>query len=265
MAMRVIVFGASGRVGIHLVEAVLGDPGLDLAAAVVSPQSDRLGITVAGGSLEYRAADPTMNAHSDVIVDFSTPGASIDLQCMLARKPIPVVIGTTGLSRDQQDALKGAASYRPILTSANFAVGFEPFLRAVSGFAGRQPGAEATIEETYHARKKAAPSGTSLRLSAGIHAARIAALAALRDHAAVAAPPISVRREGQTVGVNTVRFEMGASNLTVTFTVHSLAAYAQGALAAARWLVESAPGPGLYELADMFAADGKPSNPAVTA
>lgn len=250
--MRVIVFGASGRVGIHLVESVLADPGLDLAAAVVSAQSSRLGLPVAAGALEYRATDPSMNAHSDVIVDFSTPDASIDLQRMLDRKPIPVVIGTTGFSRDQQHHLKSAARYRPILASANFAVGFEPFLRAVAAFAGRQPGAEASVEETYHARKKAAPSGTSLRLSAEVHAARAAALAALRDHGTIAAPPIGVRREGQTVGVNTVKFDMGASDVTVAFTVHSLAAYAQGALAAARWLVESAPGPGLYDLADTF-------------
>ena len=131
--MRVIVFGASGRVGTHLVEAVLADPGLDLAAAVVSPQSDRRGIPVAAGAVEYRAADPTMNAHADVIVDFSTPAASIELQRMLDRKPIPVVIGTTGFVPDQQHELEHAGRYRPILASANFAVGFEPFLGAATG------------------------------------------------------------------------------------------------------------------------------------
>ncbi len=145
--MRVIVFGASGRVGLHLVEAVLADPGLDLAAAVVSPQSHQLGKRVAGGSLEYRAADPEINAHCDVIVDFSTPKASIDLQRILDRKPIPVVVGTTGFSRGQEDDLKGAARHRPILASANFAVGFEAFVQTAAVFAGLHPGAEASVDD----------------------------------------------------------------------------------------------------------------------
>ena len=261
--MRVIVFGASGRVGTHLVEAVLADPGLDLAAAVVSPQSDRRGIPVAAGAVEYRAADPTMNAHADVIVDFSTPAASIELQRMLDRKPIPVVIGTTGFVPDQQHELEHAGRYRPILASANFAVGFEPFLGAATGLARRLPGAEASVEETYHARKKAAPSGTSLRLSAEVHDARVAAFPTEGGHHA-ARPPIGVRREGQTVGINTVSFDMGASDITVTFTVHSLAAYAHGALAAARWLVESAPDPGLYNLRDVSPGEASSSSSVVS-
>ena len=252
--MRVIVFGASGRIGTHLVEAVIADPGLELAAAVVSPESSRLGQPVGDGVLEYRLIDPGMNAHCDVIVDFSTPAASMEMQQALAAKPMPVVIGTTGFSADQQAALVAAARHRPILASANFAVGFEPFARAVATIAQLQAGAVASIEEIYHARKKAVPSGTSLRLAEEL---RNAAPPAAGGKGAL--PPIRVLREGQVVGINTVRFDLGSSNVEARFTVRSLAAYAQGALAAARWLVEQAPGNGLFSLNDMLnAAAGRP-------
>ncbi len=249
--MRVIVFGASGRVGTPLVESVIADPGLKLAGAVVSPQSSRLGQPVGDGVLEYRVIDPGMNAHCDVIVDFSTPAASIELQRALAAKPIPVVVGTTGFSAGQQATIAAAACHRPILVGANFAIGFEPFVRAVTAFARLQHGAAASVEEIYHARKKAAPSGTSLRLAEEL---RRAAPAGAGDKGGSA--PISVLREGQTVGVNTVRFDLGTVDVEARFTVRSLAAYAHGALAAARWLVEQSPGNGLYSPADMLDTAG---------
>ncbi len=245
--MRVIIYGASGRVGTLLVESVIADPGLELAGAVVSPKSSRLGQPVGDGVLEYRVIDPGMNAHCDVIVDFSTPEASMDLQQALARKPMPVVVGTTGFSPEQRAALGAAARHRPILCSANFAIGFEPFVHAVTTFARLQSGAAASVEEIYHARKKAAPSGTSLRLAEDL---RDAALPEAPGKGTL--PPIRVMREGQTVGINIVRFDLGSVDVEARLTVHSLAAYAHGALAAARRLVEHAPGNGLYALADLL-------------
>jgi 4-hydroxy-tetrahydrodipicolinate reductase len=245
--MRIIVFGASGRVGTALVEAVISDPGLELAAAVVSPQSSRLGQPVGNSVLEYRMIDPEMNAHCDVIVDFTTPAASLELQRVLATKPLPVVIGTTGFAPEQHRTIEAAARHRPILTSANFAVGFEPFLNMARLFARLAPGARASVEEIYHARKKAVPSGTSERLAETLRAAAPSPDGAL--------PPIRVEREGQTVGVNTVRFDLGSAEVTATFTVRSLAAYAHGALAAARWLVERMPGNGLYALSDTLGSE----------
>lgn len=244
--MRIIVFGASGRVGTCLVEAVIADPGLELAGAVVSPQSSRLGRPVGDGVLEYRVIDPAMNAHCDAIVDFSTPTASMELQRALGEKPLPVVVGTTGFTPQQKQELADAARQRPILASANFAVGFEPFVRMIRAFAGLEPGA-ASIREVYHARKKATPSGTSLRLAEELRDARIATAI---GRGVDALSPIRVEREGQTVGINAVRFDLGSAEVEATFTVRSLAAYAQGALAAARWLVEQAPGNGLFALAD---------------
>lgn len=243
--MRIAVMGASGRVGTRLVELILANPGLELAAALVSPGSKLAGTPVAGGSIEYRPAESAMKSHCDVIIDFSTPAASLALQEGIGTKPIPVVIGTTGFAREEGERLTVFALHRPLLISANFAHGFEAFRRAAVDFARRMPDAEATIGETYHARKKAEPSGTSRLLARQVFEARSRAMGF-----AAPEPAIVVHREGDTVGVNEVRFDMGSAEALFTYRVHRLAAYAEGALTAAQWLVSMPRPAGRYGLAD---------------
>lgn len=247
--MRIGVIGAAGRVGTKLVEAILAGPGLELAAAIVAPGSRHVGMAVGGGSVEYRPADAAMNSHCDVMIDFSTPAASLAFQVECGSMAIPIVIGTTGFTATQEMQLSGCARLRPLLTSANFALGFEAFLNVAAGFAASVPGAEPTVAETYHIRKKADPSGTSLRLATELRARR-------RQVSGLDAgpTPILVRREGDVVGVAEVRFDLGSAEASLVYRVHTLAAYAEGALAAARWLVEKAPGPGRYTLSDALGA-----------
>lgn len=170
--MRIAVFGASGRVGTRLVEAILADPGLELAAAHVSPGSKWIGRQVANTVIEYRPAEMAVNAHCDAIIDFSTPEGSLYLQRMAGRRPVPIVIGTTGLSAGDLAEIEAAAQYRPILMGANFALGFIAFTRNVQQFARAHAGALVTIEETYHQRKKRVASGTSLLLAQKVREAQ---------------------------------------------------------------------------------------------
>lgn len=243
--MRIAIMGASGRVGTRLVELVLANPGLELAAALVSPGSRLVGMPVAGGSIEYRPADAAMKNHCDVMIDFSAPAASLALQEEIGTKAIPMVIGTTGFTPEEDQRLTASCVYRPMLVSANFAHGFEAFRLAALDFARRMPDAEATVSEIYHARKKAEPSGTSRLLARQLFEARSRAMGF-----AAPEPTITVHREGDTVGVNEVRFDLGSAEASFTYRVHTLAAYAEGALAAAQWLVSTPRPAGRYSLAD---------------
>jgi 4-hydroxy-tetrahydrodipicolinate reductase len=249
--MRIGIVGATGRVGTRLVESILDSPGLELAAALVSPGSRHAGRPVAGGTLVYREADAAIKSHCDVIIDFSTPAASLAFQELCKALPLPTVIGTTGFSAGDDARLTRFASHRKILVSANFATGFEAFANAAARFARGMPGAIPVLAETYHTRKKALPSGTSRRLAADIRQSR--RIAAGFD---VGDVPITVRREGDVAGVHEVRFDLGSAEAAFVYRVHTLAAYAEGALAAARWLVDKAPGPGRYSLADSLAFPG---------
>lgn len=243
--MRIAIMGASGRVGTRLVELILANPGLELAAALVAPGSRLIGSPVSGGSIEYRPADAAVNSRCDVMIDFSTPGASLALQETIGTKPIPIVIGTTGFTTEEDARLNAFSVHRPMLVSANFAHGFEAVRRAVVDFARSMPAADATVTETYHNRKKTEPSGTSLSLAREIGEARSRAMG-------FAAPetPITVNREGDTVGINEVRFDMGSAEAVFIYRVHTLAAYAEGALAAAQWLISTSRPAGRYSLAD---------------
>ena len=173
--MRIGIIGASGRVGTRLIEAILASPGLELAAALVSPGSPLIGKPVAG-ALEYRPAEKTIRSHCDVMIDFSTPAASLAFQDLLGDQRLPVVIGTTGFTVADDAALTAHASARPLLVSANFAHGFEAFKQTALGFASKMPGAEPQVIETYYARKKADPSGTSKMLASEIAAVRSLAM-----------------------------------------------------------------------------------------
>lgn len=243
--MRIAIMGASGRVGTRLVELILANPGLELAAALVSPGSRLVGSPVAGGSIEYRPAEAAMKSHCDVMIDFSTPAASLALQADIGTKPIPMVIGTTGFMIEEDECLTRFCLHRPMLFSANFAHGFEAFRRAGVDFARRMPDAEVTVGETYHARKKAEPSGTSRLLARQVFEARSRAMGFSAPE-----PAITVNREGDTVGVNEIRFDMGSAEAVFTYRVHTLAAYAEGALAAAQWLVSTPRPAGRYSLTD---------------
>jgi 4-hydroxy-tetrahydrodipicolinate reductase len=246
--MRIGILGASGRVGTRLVELILANPGLELAAALVSPGSRLSGTPVAGGIIEYRPPETAINGHCDVIIDFSSPKATLAFQHALGDKPIPMVIGTTGFTEEQMAELESFAAHRPMLISANFARGFEAFRMAAVDFTGRVPAAEPAISEVYHARKKSEPSGTSRLLSADLLAARSRAMGFVAPE-----PPIHVSREGDTVGINEVRFELGSADVVISYRVHTLAAYAEGALAAAEWLLSKPRANGHYALADSLA------------
>ncbi|MAU22910.1 MAG: dihydrodipicolinate reductase [Martelella sp.] len=247
--MRIGILGASGRVGTSLVELIVSNPGLELAAALVSPGSRLVGKPVAGSSIEYRPADAAMKSHCDVIIDFSTPQASMALQDAIGVKSIPVVIGTTGFSAEDDARLSACCAHRPMLISANFARGFEAFRLNVLGFARMMPEGEPRVSETYHVRKKAEPSGTSRLLARQIEEARTAVMGF-----AAAKTPITVFREGDTVGINAVSFDLGSAEARFTYQVHTLSAYAEGAIAAAQWLSSGHREPRRYSLADSLAA-----------
>lgn len=230
--MRIGVVGAAGGIGTRLVEAIVSAPGLELAACIVAPGSRWLGLPVSGGGIEYRAADSAINARCDVMIDFSTPAASVALQQSCGDKPIPFVIGATGFSQRQNAALRAAARHRPLLASDNFAPAFAEFLAAAERLRAGLPGALETLGEERRVRRDQ------------------------RAPAAGGQPALAARRSSPA-DVTEIRFDAGGVEVTLAHRVNTLDAYVHGALAAAHWLVARAPGPGLYTLADTFTIPDK--------
>lgn len=235
--MRIAVVGAAGRMGTLLVEAILATPGLELAACIVSPTSPRAGRPVAGGAIEYRPADAAINARCDVMVDFSTPAASLAMQRLCGSKPIPFVVGTTGFSPRHLEAMRDHARHRPIVLSDNFAPGYAQVLAAAAAIERALVGARTTRVEDIRLRPDLAASREG---RFGIDAGP-----APLSRPGVGAPPGDVIR---------LLLDAGGVEIALTHRVNALAAYAEGALAAAHRLVAARPARGLLSLDDLISS-----------
>lgn len=222
--MRVLVLGSGGKVGREVIAQIEAASDMVLAGAITGHD---------GAALDCHPL------RGDVLVDFSSPAAVMQLLDRVSGNPLPLVIGTTGFTPDQTARLRAEGTARPILVAANFTLGFGAFRAALLGLAQALPDAGLTLAETYNAAKKPAASGTTQALGRD--------LTAIRDGAT---PEIEINRIGDTPGITALRLDLGVAEIALSLTVHSRAAYAAGALQAARWLIGQ--NKGFYSPADMM-------------
>jgi 4-hydroxy-tetrahydrodipicolinate reductase len=172
--------------------------------------------------------DPRWSA-ADVAVDFSTADAVLQNVPALARRGIRVVLGTTGWQQ-HESALRAAvaAARSGIVAAPNFSAGvvlFQAIVGAAAGLFASQPQFGAFLHEAHHAAKKDAPSGTALLLKA------------TAESAGYTRPiDVSSTRAGHIPGTHTVGFDGPSESITLTHTARDRAAFARGALLAARWI-----------------------------
>lgn len=197
----------------------------------------------------------------DVIIDFSTPDASIALARLCAERGGPaLVIGSTGFSEAQEAELAAAAATVAIVRSGNFSLGVNILIGLVEHAAQRLDAADWDIEvlEAHHRRKVDAPSGTALMLGEAAAAGRGGSLSDLKS------PPydgITGEREagrigfaslraGGIVGEHTVLFASEDEVVTLSHKAIDRSLFARGAVAAAAW-VRKRPA-GLYDMQDVL-------------
>lgn len=167
---------------------------------------------------------------ADVAVDFSAASAVPINLPVLARRGINTVLGTTGWQEQESRLRRVVADARiGVVAASNFSLGanlFESLVEhAVRQFQQRGEYG-AWIYEAHHAAKKDAPSGTALALKAAMEAAGY-----LRRI------DISSTRAGSIPGTHTVGFDGPSDTVTLTHTNRDRAAFALGALEAARWVI----------------------------
>jgi len=250
--MKVAIAGAGGRMGRSLIEAVLADPGLTLAAAFDVPGSPAVGQEVGGITITSEAKTAAI---ADVLIDFTRPEGTL---AHLAHAKA-MVIGTTGFSDTQRKTIEEAAGRLPIVMAANFAVGVNAAYKLAETAARiLGEGYDVEIIEAHHRHKVDAPSGTALKLGEVVAKALNRKLSDVARHG----------REGQTgerpeseigfhairggdlVGEHTVLFAGPGERLEVTVRSHSRMTYAAGALRAAKFLKGRRAG--LYDMADVL-------------
>lgn len=234
--LRLIVSGASGRMGSRVAALAAMDARFVLAACVHrSTPCDAHGAVL----LKPEALGEVL-PKADVVVDFSVPEASVRLASAAAAARKPVVIGTTGFSPVQTAQLKSLSQRIALLLSPNFSPGVNLMFRLAGEGARVLRGYDLSISEVHHVQKKDSPSGTALRLSQAVMEAR-----GSQDQV----PTVS-QRLGDVIGEHTLTLAGPFERLEITHRAHSRALFAKGALEAAYWV--SRKKPGLYDMADLM-------------
>ena len=264
--IRVAVAGAAGRMGSMIVRLVEETDGIELAGAVESeghPFIGRDAGEIAGtGSIGINITgkiEEALNESPDVLIDFTSPSATmINLQ-YAAEKGVGAVVGTTGFSREEQRRIQDLSRRIPCVVSPNMSTGVNLLFRIVNEVA-RVLGDEYDVEivEAHHRHKKDAPSGTALKIANVIAEALGRDLDKVgkygrfgiigeRDRKEIG---INAIRAGDIVGDHTVLFGGPGERIEITHRAHSRECFARGAVRAAKWIVDK--GPGLYDMMDVL-------------
>ena len=263
--MRLIVAGAGGRMGRTLVKAIAETNGVVLTGAVDAPGSAAIGrdageLAGLGANGVKVAADPApLLANADGLVNFTIPAATVALADIVAKQGLVHVIGTTGLSPEEERRIDSAAQRSAIVKAGNMSLGVN-LLAALVRRVARTLDQEFDIEivEMHHNKKIDAPSGTALMFGRAAAEGRNIDLDQRSERGrdghtgARGAGNIGFAslRGGTVVGDHTVVFAGPAERIELTHKAEDRMIFARGAVRAAMWAHGRKPG--LYSMADVL-------------
>ncbi len=230
--MRIIVNGATGRIGRLLCSAIEADPEHVLTAACSNKDLSKKLLNI--------------GETADVIIDFSNHQATEDVTRFAMEKKIPVVIGTTGQTPEEMQMIRECAQAVPVFFAANMSIGVALLCELAKNVMRVFPAAELEIIECHHDQKLDVPSGTALMCAKAVQQMRPESKIVLgrqeqglRDPKEIA---IHSLRYGKEVGTHTMIFSCGNETLELCHKAEDRALFADGALAAARFIVGQAAG-----------------------
>jgi len=260
-----IVAGAVGRMGAKIINIISQTDGARLAGAFEHPESPSIGqdagIAAGLGSIGIKIADSIDKVinQGDVIIDFTSPKATLENIKAVSSKGLSIVIGTTGMTGDLLEEVEKTARGIRCVISPNMSVGVNVMLR-VAAMMAEILGDDYDMEivEAHHRLKKDAPSGTAMAI------AKTLAKASGRDIDRVAVYErkgitgertkeeigIQTLRAGDITGDHTIMFGGIGERLELIHRAHSRDNLARGAVRAAKWIVEQPAG--LYNMQDVL-------------
>ncbi|MDP2276686.1 MAG: 4-hydroxy-tetrahydrodipicolinate reductase [Nitrospirota bacterium] len=263
--IKIAVAGAAGRMGSRITALSKEYPELRLTGAFEkkghSAAGKDIGTITGIGETGVKLSDSLGNIidNADVIIDFTSPASTMENIRLASTKGKAMVIGTTGLSKDEIKEIEILSKKIPCVVASNMSTGVNLLLKILQDVA-RVLGDEYDIEivESHHRLKKDAPSGTALKM------AQVIADAVNRnlDEVAVYARKgiigertkkeigIQTVRAGDIVGEHTVMFGGLGERIEITHKASSRDTFARGALKAAIWV--SGKQAGLYDMQDVL-------------
>lgn len=249
--VKAIMNGCNGAMGHVISDLIAQDGGIEIVAGV-----DR--------NTEKKYAYPVYETLSDckekadVVIDFSVAAATDGLLAYCEETKTPVVLCTTGLSKEQTERVNRLSRESAVLRSANMSLGVNLLLKLVKEAARVLAAADFDMEilEKHHNRKLDAPSGTALALADSINEAMDGTYHYKYDRSATREKRdkkeigIQAIRGGNIVGEHDVIFAGEDEVITLSHTAFSRTIFAKGAVSAAKFLAGK--GPGMYDMSDVI-------------
>ena len=267
--LRLVVVGAAGRMGRMLTQTIPDTLGVTLVAALEAEGSSHIGADSGAAFGQGPNGVPvtsdmgTALASADAVIDFSSPAATVATARAAADAGVAHVIGTTGLTNEDLEAIAQAATRNVVVRSGNMSLGVNLLAVLVEKAAkALGPAWDAEIVEMHHKLKVDAPSGTALLLGEAVAKGRGIDLVAhsARGRDGLTGPRkagdigFAALRGGTVVGDHTVIFAGVGERIEFAHHAEDRGIFARGALAAALWTRGKAPG--LYSMADVLGLTG---------
>jgi 4-hydroxy-tetrahydrodipicolinate reductase len=196
---------------------------------------------------------------TDIIIDFTVPSCTLEILKIAKRLKKKVVIGTTGFNKNQEDLIKKYSKKIPILKAGNMSLGIN-LLVYLTEITSSSLGKNflSKVFEVHHKHKKDYPSGTALMIGKGIADGKKKNFLSLfgKKFLNKKTFPYSKKinfnsiRKGEIIGEHEVKFSSGKEIITLNHEAFDRALYSEGALTAAKWLINKKPG--LYSMRDLM-------------
>ena len=264
MKTTICINGACGRMGQRIVQLAREDKHLTLGAALEMPghpqQGRDIGEIAGLGHIGVPvSAGMAIDAHVDVLIDFSQPDGTMAVLPHCVQRRIPLVVATTGHTPEQRREILEAAHETALLMAPNMSLAVNLLMKLVGQAAQALSGKGFDVEilERHHRFKKDSPSGTALQFAHIIQEAMGQKHLRHGREGLVGERPgdeigVHAIRVGDNVGEHTVVFSTLGETLELTHRAHARDCYVRGALQAAKFLAGKQPG--RYTMNDVLGA-----------
>lgn len=260
-AIKIAVSGASGKMGLEIIDIINKTKNLILNTALDQKDSPCIGKIIKNAdnksikiNFEY-----SNYFNDDIFIDFTRPEASLQYVSLCLKHKVPIVIGTTGFTDIQLKQIKFASNEIPILLAPNMSFGVNATMRLLE-FATKIFGHDHDVEiiESHHKDKIDSPSGTAIKMG------EIIAKTLNKDKSDIFAfnrmnkqnkrfdgeIGFSSIRAGQIIGDHTVLFASDSEIIKIEHNALNRSTFASGAIKAAEFMYTK--GPGLYSMNDVI-------------
>lgn len=247
--MKIILSGASGAMG-HVVREAAAQADDCVIMAGLDIKAD----DTADFPIYSDFSQCTEDA--DVIIDFSNFSAFHNVFAFARKRKIPIIIATTGLTEDDQKTIEEGAKEIPVFKSANMSLGINVIAKVLREISETLSDFDVEIVEAHHHRKVDAPSGTAILLADavndGLKNKKTYTYGRHGRDCKRSADELGIHaiRGGTIAGEHTVLFAGDDELIEIKHTALSRKIFANGALTAARYLIQQEPG--LYNMEDVI-------------